>query len=89
MFVRRLLRLMLPHMVIIGGLAALYHAATAIEQGPVQFAMHAMFGFGWHALGLVAISLPMLGIALFFRRALTMWRRRQLRKFLERLDEGH
>ena len=54
----RLLRPLLPHIVIVGGLAALYHVVVGIEQGSRNLIGEAIFGFGWHAVKAIAVALP-------------------------------
>ena len=78
----RLLRPLLPHIVIVGGLAAVYHVAVGIEQGSRNLIGEAIFGFGWHAVKAIAVALPVVGVVFIYVRFLRAWRRRQVSKFV-------
>ena len=61
----RLQRPLLPHILIVRGLAALYHVAVGIEQGSRNLIGEAIFGFGWHAVKATAVALPVVGSSSF------------------------
>jgi TRAP-type C4-dicarboxylate transport system permease small subunit len=82
----RALRPLVPHIVILGLLAALYHVIAGIEKGSTSLALDAVFGFSWHALAQIAVALPIFGVIFLCARVIRMWRWRKLRRFLRELE---
>ena len=85
-FLRALLPLV-PHIVIAGGLAALYHIVSESHYSLTDLVRNALLGFSWHAVAQIAVALPFLGVFYLCARFLVMWRRRKVRKLLRQFED--
>jgi TRAP-type C4-dicarboxylate transport system permease small subunit len=82
-----MLRLLKQHIVILGGAAALIAVVAGIERNSASLLRDGIAAFGWHALAIVAISLPAMGIALLFRRIIHTWRTWRFRKLMRQFED--
>jgi hypothetical protein len=87
MLLRSMLRLLKQHVVIFGGAAALVAIVAGLERNSASLLREGAAAFGWHALAIVAISLPAMGIALLFRRILHTWRIWRFRKLMQQFED--
>jgi hypothetical protein len=62
MAILRALRPLVPHIVIVGGLAALNHILFESHYSVLDLVLNALLGFSWHAVAQIAVALPFLGV---------------------------
>lgn len=84
----RALRSLIPHIVIVGGLAAIYHAVSESHYGLTDLIGNSLFRFSWHAIAQLLVALLVLAIAYPFVRLLRAWRSRRFEKLLRQLEES-
>lgn len=84
----RALRSLIPHIAIVGALAAIYHAVSENHYSLTDLVRNALFSFSWHAIAQLAVALLFLAIAYPFVRLLRAWRRRRFEKLLRQFEKN-